>query len=100
MRKRPVLIVVLVGVALLSMALAILAAGCGSGDEESTTTPRETEGKFSGTVKASGSTTVLPIAQEAATLFMDDNPDATVEVQGGGSSTGITQVKEGVVDIG
>ena len=56
--------------------------------------------KYSGNVKVSGSTTVLPLAQEASAGFMDANPDANVDVQGGGSSVGITQVKEGVVDIG
>ena len=90
----------LVGVVILALLLAMLAVGCGNGETEESTTPAKTEGEYSGTVKASGSTTVLPLAQEAATGFMEDNPDATVEVQGGGSSTGITQVKEGVVDIG
>ncbi|MBU4273838.1 MAG: phosphate ABC transporter substrate-binding protein [Actinobacteria bacterium] len=90
----------LVGVVILALLLVMLAVGCGNGETEESTTPAKTEGEYSGTVKASGSTTVLPLAQEAATGFMEDNPDATVEVQGGGSSTGITQVKEGVVDIG
>ncbi len=80
-------------VALLSMTAFL--AGCG--EEEGSENDAAT---FTGTVKCSGSTTVLPLAQEAASMFMDANPDATVEVQGGGSSVGITQVKEGVVDIG
>jgi phosphate transport system substrate-binding protein len=77
------------------LTAAVLLAGCGSktsSDGDST--------KYSGNVKVSGSTTVLPLAQEAATGFMDANPDANVDVQGGGSSVGITQVKEGVVNIG
>jgi phosphate transport system substrate-binding protein len=76
---------------------ATLLSGCGEKKEEG---GGGTSAKYSGTVKCSGSTTVLPIAQEAAARFMDENPDASVEVQGGGSSVGITQVKEGVVDIG
>jgi phosphate transport system substrate-binding protein len=43
---------------------------------------------------------VLPLAQEAAEMFMDENPDVTVNVQGGGSSVGVSNVAEGVVDIG
>lgn len=78
----------------LLLASALAFAGCGSGGGS------DTSGGYSGTVKVSGSTTVLPLAQEAAAMFMDDNPDALVEAQGGGSSVGITQVKEGVVDIG
>lgn len=101
MRKRFMRNGLLVGIVILVMALALFAAGCGESDsQEEETTTTNTESEFSGTVKASGSTTVLPLAQEAATGFMEDNPDVTVEVQGGGSSTGITQVKEGVVDIG
>lgn len=77
-----------------AMMLALVSVGCGgntSGDDGN---------GLSGDVTISGSTTVLPIAQEAADLFMDENPDATVTVQGGGSSVGVSNVAEGVVDIG
>ncbi len=57
-------------------------------------------GGVSGTVTCSGSTTVQPIAQEAADGFMEKNSGANVNVQGGGSSVGITQVSEGTVSIG
>jgi phosphate transport system substrate-binding protein len=50
-------------------------------------------------VRISGSTTLLPLAQEGADRFMDMYGDKTVLVQGGGSSVGIAQVKEGIVDI-
>jgi phosphate transport system substrate-binding protein len=75
------------------LTAAVLAAGCGGSSSDGTS-------KYSGNVKVSGSTTVLPLAQEAAAGFMDANGDANVDVQGGGSSVGITQVKEGVVNIG
>lgn len=80
--KAGIAIAGLVLVAVTMMALA----GCGSG--------------LSGTVTLSGSTTVQPIAQEAADQFMNDNAKANVTVQGGGSSVGITQVSEGTVNIG
>jgi phosphate transport system substrate-binding protein len=50
-------------------------------------------------VRISGSTTLLPLAQEGADRFMDMYGDKTVLVQGGGSSVGVAQVKEGIVDI-
>jgi phosphate transport system substrate-binding protein len=50
-------------------------------------------------VKIAGSTTVLPLAQEAAVEFMGANPKANAEVQGGGSSAGINQLKQRVIDI-
>jgi len=53
-----------------------------------------------GKVTASGSTTVLPLAQAAADQFMKKNSGATVTVQGGGSTVGITQVSQGAVNIG
>ncbi len=89
-------------VAVLSLAIALTlvlaAAGCGDKGEEKPAEPEEP--KLSGTLKLSGSTTVLPLAQEAADMFMDENPEVTVNVQGGGSSVGISNVAEGVVDIG
>jgi phosphate transport system substrate-binding protein len=65
---------------------ALVMAGCGS--------------SLSGTVTLSGSTTVQPLAQEAADEFTKTNSKVTVTVQGGGSSVGITQVSEGTVNIG
>ena len=82
----------------LSLVLVLAAAGCGNKNEEKPVEPEKP--KLSGTLKLSGSTTVLPLAQEAAEMFMDENPDVTVNVQGGGSSVGISNVAEGVVDIG
>lgn len=80
-----------VGITVLGLTLvlvtALALAGCGGSG-------------LSGTVTLSGSTTVQPIAQEAADLFMEKNPSANVTVQGGGSSVGITQVSEGTVNIG
>lgn len=55
---------------------------------------------FSGTIKVSGSTTVLPIADKAATNFKTIYPQLTVTVSGGGSGAGITAVSGGQVDIG
>jgi len=56
--------------------------------------------KLSGVLKVSGSTTVLPIAKEAAKRYMMKNPNVQIEVSGGGSGFGVKQVGEGLVDIG
>jgi len=80
-----------VGIAIAGLLLiavtALALAGCGSSG-------------LSGTATLSGSTTVQPMAQEAADQFTKKNPSANVTVQGGGSSVGITQVSEGTVNIG
>ena len=46
-----------------------------------------------------GSTTVLPIAQKAAEVFMQQNPGAEVVVRGGGSGVGIASIMDGTCDI-
>lgn len=46
-----------------------------------------------------GSTTVLPIAQVTAEVFMKKYPDADISVQGGGSGVGITALIDGTTDI-
>ncbi len=82
------------GALLLAVLLAaVLMAGCGTGSNAP-------EGNLTGKVSLSGSTTVLPLASEAASQFMDVHPGVQVTVQGGGSSVGITQLAQGVVDIG
>ncbi len=79
------------------LALMLVSAGCGGGEEKGSEPQKP---KLSGTLKLSGSTTVLPLAQQVADMFMDENPGVNVNVQGGGSSVGISNVAEGVVDIG
>jgi len=51
-------------------------------------------------VIVTGSTTILPIAEQAAESFQADNPDSTVLVSGLGSSAGIEAVSTGTSDIG
>ena len=51
------------------------------------------------TIIIKGSTTVLPIAQIAAEVFMDRNPDVDISVQGGGSGVGIASIIDGTCDI-
>lgn len=48
----------------------------------------------------SGSTTVQPLLEESAKSFLKANPSYTVNVAGGGSGKGITDVTSGVSDIG
>jgi phosphate transport system substrate-binding protein len=92
----------LVFIVKISMVLALLlifaAVGCSSSDDSAD--GDQTDTGLSGELTISGSTTVLPLAQEAADQFMEENPGARVTVQGGGSSVGISNVSEGVVDIG
>src|SRR5450756_1343480 len=65
-----------------ALALALLSLACGCGKSTSA------GGRYSGRVRVSGSTTLLPLIQEASIEFMDANPRTKVDVQGGGSSVG------------
>lgn len=50
-------------------------------------------------VVVEGSTTVLPIAQKTAEVFMDGNNDIDISIRGGGSSVGIASLIDGSCDI-
>jgi phosphate transport system substrate-binding protein len=51
------------------------------------------------TIVIKGSTTVLPVAQAAAEVFMDKNADVKISVQGGGSGVGIASLLDKTTDI-
>ena len=46
-----------------------------------------------------GSSTVLPIAQKAAEVYMEQNSEVNISVRGGGSGNGIAALIDGAVDI-
>lgn len=85
-------------------ALAGLAmAGCSSNG--GTTTGGEEGGEeaaadLSGTITAVGSTALQPLVEAGAELFMEENPNVQITIQGGGSGQGITQIVQGSVQIG
>lgn len=81
------------------LAITVLAsglAGCGASKDN---TQSSTDG-VSGSITLAGSTALQPLAEQAGKVFTDKNPKATINVQGGGSGTGLKLVSEGTADIG
>jgi phosphate transport system substrate-binding protein len=86
-------------IAALSITLVAAAfVGCGNKEDNKEGTGKSKS--LSGTVTAAGSTALQPLAEQIAKQFNENNPEATINVQGGGSGTGLTQVSQGSVDIG
>ena len=68
--------------------------------EEAAPAEEAAEETLSGQIQMAGSTTVQPLAESLAESFMDANADVVIEIQGGGSSVGVTSAGDGTVDIG
>ncbi|MEF2968409.1 phosphate ABC transporter substrate-binding protein [Paenibacillus sp. M1] len=56
--------------------------------------------ELSGSILAVGSSALQPLVDQVSKEFMDQNPKVSIQVQGGGSGTGLTQVSGGQADIG
>jgi phosphate transport system substrate-binding protein len=89
--------------------VALVAVGCSQTVAPAATTPPTGStatssvngaASASGQIQLAGSTTVQPLAEQLAEAFMAENPGVTIDVQGGGSSVGVTSAGEGTVDIG
>ena len=76
------------------LSLTLLAAACGGDD-----TNAGNAAGLTGTITASGSSTVQPITSLVAELFAGQNPDVKVSVDGPGTSDGFVLFCDGETDL-
>jgi phosphate transport system substrate-binding protein len=81
---RKTILLIIVSMLILTMALY----GC-----------KKKEGKEEVSISIQGSTTILPIMQKMAEVYMQKHPEAKLDVSGGGSGVGITAFLDGTTDI-
>lgn len=100
----------------LTLTSAVVLSACGNGgnntaatnngtnagtNNAATATPTEAPAtELTGSILASGASSMQPMVEVAAEMFMEQYDGVDILVQGGGSGTGLTQVAEGTVDIG
>jgi phosphate transport system substrate-binding protein len=92
-----------IGLALTLVALMVFVAACGGASTDKNEGTANKDGKtteLSGTLTVSGSSAMQPLVAAAAEEFMATNPKVDIQVNAGGSGTGLSQVAEGSVQIG
>lgn len=77
---------------LIAALIFLMAPGCNSASQTAPATGRP--------LCIAGSTSVQPFAEKLAEIYMDRNPGARIDVQGGGSSAGIYAATHGAADLG
>ena len=81
------------------LSLTLLAAACGGDDTNAGNGGGSSAAGLTGTITASGSSTVQPITSLVAELFSEQNPDVKVSVDGPGTSDGFVLFCDGETDL-
>ena len=82
--------------------LGLVGCGGGAGTDSASTAAASgsAEKSLSGSISCSGATSFQPLVEDAANAFMDANPDVTISISAGGSGQGLSDIKDGKVQIG
>ena len=100
--------ILLLLISLFAIALLVGCAENGDTDNGSDDTSTEDqvdesedeESGLEGTITMAGSTSVQPLSEELAAVFMEEHQGARLEVSGGGSGSGVTAAQENTADFG
>lgn len=84
----------------LMLALTVLASLTACAGQAAKPSDTTADGSLKGKIVSSGSTSMEDIMTALGEGFTAANPGVQVEIQGGGSSTGVKNASEGISDIG